>query len=116
MANTFMEPVEKAGIPALIRRFLATTVALLASFLALQTRAQTQDAGNSSVSTSIHVTSEALAAQPVGANWLSYNGDYTGRRFSNLEQITPKNVEQLRAQWVFHVSIQTTMKSRREFS
>src|SRR5437879_5439985 len=110
MANTFMEPVEKAGFPALIRRFLATTVALLASFLALQTRAQTQDAGNGSVSTSIHVTSEALAAQPVGANWLSYNGDYTGRRFSNLEQITPKNVEQLRAQWVFHVSNSNSME------
>src|SRR5216110_2953302 len=110
MANTFMEPAEKAGFPALIRRFLATTVALLASFLALQTRAQTQDAGNSSVSTSIHVTSEALAAQPVGANWLSYNGDYTGRRFSNLEQITPKNVEQLRAQWVFHVSNSNSME------
>ena len=110
MANTFMEPVEKAGFPALIRRLLATTVALLASFLALQTRAQTQDAENSSVSTSIHVTSEALAAQPVGANWLSYNGDYTGRRFSNLEQITPKNVEQLRAQWVFHVSNSNSME------
>src|SRR5438046_10465018 len=93
MANTFMEPAEKAGFPALIRRFLATTVALLASFLALQTRAQTQDAGNSSVSTSIHVTSEALAAQPVGANWLSYNGDYTGRRFRSEERRVGKEGE-----------------------
>src|ERR1700674_3562252 len=64
--------------------------------------AQAQEAGGVSVSTSIQVTSEALAAQPVGANWLSYNGDYTGRRFSSLEQINAKNVEQLRAQWVFH--------------
>ena len=39
---------------------------------------------------------------PAGANWLSYNGDYTGRRFSSLTQITPQNVHDLRAQWVFH--------------
>src|SRR2546422_7702012 len=64
--------------------------------------AQAQEPGSVSVSTSIQVTSEALAAQPVGANWLSYHGDYTGRRFSSLEQINAKNAEQLRAQWVFH--------------
>src|SRR6266481_4817969 len=66
--------------------------------------AQAQEPGSVSVSTSIQVTSEALTAQPLGANWLSYNGDYTGRRFSSLVQITPKNVAQLRAQWVFHAS------------
>ena len=55
------------------------------------------------ISTTIDVQPHALTAQPVGANWLSYNGDYSGRRFSNLAQITPENVSQLRAQWVFHV-------------
>ena len=105
-----MESVERVGFPALVRRFLVTAAMLCAGFLQLQTRAQTQDAGNGSISTSIRVTSEALAAQPVGANWLSYNGDYTGRRFSSLEQITPKNVEQLRAQWVFHVSNSNSME------
>lgn len=35
-------------------------------------------------------------------NWLSYNGDYSGRRYSGLVQITPGNVHQLRAAWVFH--------------
>src|SRR6266481_3866212 len=104
MADTSMESAEKAGFPALARRFLVAAAVLWTSFLPFQTRAQTQDPGNSSVSTSIHVTSEALAAQPVGANWLSYNGDYTGRRFSSLEQITPRNVGHLRVQWVFHVS------------
>ena len=43
-----------------------------------------------------------LGAQPVGANWTSYNGDYTGRRFSSLREINPQNVAQLRAAWVFH--------------
>lgn len=44
-----------------------------------------------------------LTVEPSGSNWLTYNGDYTGRRFSGLDQITPQNVDQLRAQWVFHV-------------
>src|SRR5256885_691491 len=109
MADTPMESAEKAGFPALARRFLVAAAVLWTSFLPFQTRAQTQDPGNS-VSTSILVTSEALAAQPVGANWLSYNGDYTGRRFSGLEQITPRNVGQLRAQWVFHVSNSNSME------
>jgi alcohol dehydrogenase (cytochrome c) len=43
-----------------------------------------------------------LNTQPTGGNWLSYNGDYSGRRYSSLAQITPKNVAKLRAQWVFH--------------
>ncbi len=64
--------------------------------------ARAQEAAGVSVSTSVRVTAEALAAQPVGANWLSYHGDYTGRRFSSLDQIQVKNVGQLRAQWVFH--------------
>src|SRR5581483_3815513 len=48
------------------------------------------------------VNAEDLLAQPVGADWTSYNGDYTGRRYSNLQQINPGNVSQLRAAWVFH--------------
>ena len=47
------------------------------------------------------LTQDLLAPQP-GPNWLSYNGDYSGRRYSELAQITNKNVNQLRAQWVFH--------------
>src|SRR6202021_696542 len=35
-------------------------------------------------------------------DWPSYNGDYTGRRYSGLSQITPQNAGQLQAQWVFH--------------
>jgi alcohol dehydrogenase (cytochrome c) len=33
--------------------------------------------------------------------WLSYSGDYTGRRHSPLTQITPDNVQRLAAQWTF---------------
>ena len=50
----------------------------------------------------LRVTAEDLLARPVGDNWTSYNGDYTGRRFSGLQEITRANVAQLRAAWVFH--------------
>ena len=50
----------------------------------------------------LRVTAEDLLARPVGENWTSYNGDYTGRRFSSLQKITRGNVGQLRAAWVFH--------------
>src|SRR5260370_18049608 len=72
--------------------------------------AHPQEAAGASVSTSIQVTQEMLAERPVGANWLSYNGDYTGRRFSNLDQITLRNVDQLRAQWVFHAPNSNTLE------
>jgi len=57
---------------------------------------------HSPVATDTNVTAEDLLTRPVGANWTSYNGDYTGRRFSSLQEITAANVAQLRAAWVFH--------------
>jgi len=54
------------------------------------------------VSSAIDVLPTQLAVQPPAENWPSYNGDYSGRRFSSLSQIGSDNVAQLRAQWVFH--------------
>ena len=48
------------------------------------------------------VTAEDLLVAPVGADWTSYNGDYTGRRFSSLREINVSNVAKLSASWVFH--------------
>jgi alcohol dehydrogenase (cytochrome c) len=42
------------------------------------------------------------ASAQIKDNWPSYNGDYTGRRFSSLTQITPQNAGHLQARWVFH--------------
>jgi alcohol dehydrogenase (cytochrome c) len=61
-----------------------------------------QDSVPSPVSVKVDVLPEQLARELAGKNWLSYNGDYSGRRYSNLDQITASNVAQLRAQWVFH--------------
>lgn len=51
---------------------------------------------------SINVQQDDLLKKPVANNWLSYNGDYTGARYSSLTQVTPRNVSRLAAQWVFH--------------
>src|SRR5215467_11718332 len=58
--------------------------------------------GESPVTASVNVQAEDLLAQPVGANWTSYNGDYTGQRYSSLREINSGNVRQLQAAWVFH--------------
>jgi len=56
---------------------------------------------NVSVQGQINVTTPDMLA-PMSDNWLSYNGDYSGRRYSPLSQINVKNANQLRAEWVFH--------------
>lgn len=56
----------------------------------------------SSGSGSIEVNDKDLLVQPVGANWTSYNGDYSGRRYSALDTINLTNVAELRAAWIFH--------------
>ena len=55
-----------------------------------------------SVTAAVSVSPEDLRAQPVGANWTSYNGDYTGRRYSSLREINLENVSRLRVAWTFH--------------
>jgi alcohol dehydrogenase (cytochrome c) len=88
---------------------LAASCALLiaavvtAATLSAQTPTTPPPPSGAVLSTTVNVSPEALGASPPGANWPSYNGDYSGRRYSSLSQITPANASQLRAQWVFHV-------------
>jgi alcohol dehydrogenase (cytochrome c) len=56
---------------------------------------------NVTVQSEINVRTQELLA-PMTDNWLSYNGDYSGRRYSPLSQINVKNANQLRAEWIFH--------------
>ncbi len=77
----------------------ALILVLLASLARTSTVAQQ---GQSPVSATPTVSASDLLTKPVGANWPSYNGDYTGRRYSELQEITAANVAQLHAAWVFH--------------
>jgi len=50
----------------------------------------------------IDVRAEDLLVQPPAANWVSYHGDYSGRRYSSLSEINAATLSQLRVEWVFH--------------
>jgi alcohol dehydrogenase (cytochrome c) len=43
----------------------------------------------------------ALLLKPPADSWLTYHGDYTGRRHSMLRQITPDNVHQMTLVWTY---------------
>ena len=55
------------------------------------------------------VSYQEIAKIPA-ANWLSYSGDYSGRRFSQLKQIHADNVGNLVPAWVFHVPRSTRLQ------
>ncbi|MDE0731735.1 MAG: PQQ-dependent dehydrogenase, methanol/ethanol family [Gammaproteobacteria bacterium] len=44
------------------------------------------------------------------SRWLTFSGDYSGKRHSPLQQITPENVDQLRPVWTFQTG--TTTRGR----
>ena len=63
-----------------------------------------QHPGTTSLTARLDVAPSQLLVTPVDHNWSSYNGDYTGRRYSALREIDKSNISKLRAQWVFHVA------------
>ena len=42
-----------------------------------------------------------LRANQEPQNWLTYSGDYNGRRHSLLKQINPSNARELTLKWVY---------------
>ena len=71
----------------------AVLVAFLLGRPPLTAAAPEQDKPQASV---LDVLPDELAARPPGPNWLSYNGDFTGRRYSSLSQITAATVSRWR--------------------
>ena len=45
-------------------------------------------------------SSFSLFKLPVGV-WPTYNGDYSGRRFSDLDQVNQSNVGLLKIEWMY---------------
>jgi len=74
----------------------ATFVALLFGWAVAHT------AAGQMVVSKVNVNSHDLVAPLPGENWVSYNGDYSGRRYSRLSEINVNNVGRLRADWIFH--------------
>ena len=78
-------------------------LAVILFFLILCTpHARCGQEAHSSLGLAPQITQADLLTKPAGENWTSYNGDYSGRRFSSLRQIDKSNVARLRAAWVFH--------------
>jgi alcohol dehydrogenase (cytochrome c) len=48
-----------------------------------------------------HLDVAGLSQPQIKENWVSYNGDYTGRRFSAMDEITPANAAKMVAKWHF---------------
>lgn len=44
----------------------------------------------------------ASIVDPTPGTWPTYNGDYSGRRFSSLKQIDSSNVRDLKLAWAYH--------------
>jgi alcohol dehydrogenase (cytochrome c) len=96
-----MNPGMPSSFPSFSTRHAPFCIALLCGCLA--SLAAAQEKASAVISASVDVRPADLLVEPPGANWISYNGDYSGRRYSGLAQITPENTAQLRAQWVFHI-------------
>jgi alcohol dehydrogenase (cytochrome c) len=45
----------------------------------------------------------AQLSKPATDSWPTYNGDYSGRRFSTLKQITDANVQSLSLAWIYRL-------------
>jgi len=52
----------------------------------------------------------ALQADPPADSWPGYHGDYSGRRHTELKQITPENVRQLTLAWAFQTGQNNAIK------
>ena len=46
----------------------------------------------------------ALLTKPPTDSWPTYHGDFTGRRYSTLTQITADNVKSLQLAWVYRLN------------
>jgi alcohol dehydrogenase (cytochrome c) len=64
---------------------------------------QTSNAQQASGVVAVDVQQSDLNQKEVRENWVSYNGDYRGRRYSFSKEVTPENVGQLVAKWRFRV-------------
>ena len=76
-----------------IRRLLNRTVLVILLLFALDVQAQIVAAQG---------LDPTALLRPATDTWPTYNGDYSGRRFSPLDQINGGNVRSLTLAWIFH--------------
>ena len=52
---------------------------------------------------SVSVDPDTIGKEPV-TNWPTFNGDYSGKRYSTLTQIGPTNLDRLEPLWVYRIA------------
>lgn len=79
----------------------AKMLQVIAYVKALQARLPSQHNDDPQSHLAINVTDERLRAAGTRTDeWLMYSGAYNGRRYTQLDQITPANVAKLRVRWI----------------
>ena len=58
--------------------------------------------GASTHSSTVSVDPNTIGQAPV-TSWPTFNGDYSGARYSTLTQIRPANLKRLETQWVYRI-------------
>jgi len=56
-----------------------------------------------SAATNVSLNPNALGKPPIDS-WPTFNGDYSGQRYSTLKQITAANVGRLAQQWTYKIT------------
>src|SRR6185369_11801390 len=83
---------QRDGLPGGVEMMLKSLAALLFAMAAAQTGSLLLD--------------PATIAKPPVDSWPTYHGDYSGRRYSTLKQITTGNVKSLTLAWVYRLNTQ----------
>src|SRR5262249_6937127 len=91
-------PGERRARMRSMRWRLVTTVSLV---LAGAVAAAQQEGSTSPAPLPLITSQDLLDGLKNSGRWLTYSGDYTGRRHSPLTQITPQNAARMAAQWTF---------------
>ena len=82
---------------------VAAVMCATAAWAQTKQRTKTGVAAQAEISSSaLNVSRADLEKHGIEADWRMYNGDYTGRRYSSLTQVTRENAHTLVPQWVFH--------------
>src|SRR5262245_28840814 len=79
-------------------------IALSAALAAQQAPAQAPAAQAPAAPSGPPVLTMAQIEKPTPDSWPTYNGDYSGRRYSALNKITAANVKNLSLAWIYDLS------------
>ncbi|SEC08872.1 alcohol dehydrogenase (cytochrome c) [Terriglobus roseus] len=100
----------------MMRRILFASLSAVALSLSLHAQTPTNAANPhdttkhdapAPVATKAPAVASGTVGTLAGGEWTTYNGDYSGRRFSPLTKITPATIDKLKLAWTFRINTTT---------